>query len=274
MHATAAAERGALAGHVGSGGLARAEQPLRHPCVQRSGHRVLEHRVGSGEKGAHLEVRRAARRVSADEPDRHVQFGRLTHGQHRRGVRQQERDPFRAVVRPLSFGDQLTVEPQLAGGPRDDRLLDGPGGNQRRCRESEPLLVVLDRDQAGAALLDDEAVTCRRAACGQPGVAGAKRRVAREREFLRGGEDPDAVVGILCGGRQHERGFRKVGPVRDALHLLAGQALGAEDHRDGVALVGKIGEHVNLAERAHDAHAIKPSRALFAAGLALALVRR
>jgi hypothetical protein len=153
----------------------------------------------------------------------------------------------------------------VGGGPRHDRLLDRPGNDQRRCREGEPLLVVPDLDQAGRALLDDDALACWRAAGGKPGVAGAQRRVAGEREFLGGGEDTDAVVGILRGGRQHECGFREVGPVRDALHVLVGQTLGVEDHRDGVALVRDVGEHVNLAERAHDAHAIKRSTPHFAA---------
>jgi hypothetical protein len=153
----------------------------------------------------------------------------------------------------------------VGGGPSHDLLLDRPGNDQRRCREGKPLLVVLDRDQAGRALLDDDALAGRRAASGKPGVAGAQRRVAGEREFLGGREDTDAVVGAARAWRQHERGFREVGPVRDAPHLLVGQALGVEDHRDGVALVRNVGEHVNLAEWAHDAHAINRPRAAFAA---------
>lgn len=53
---------------------------------------------------------------------------------------------------------------------------------------------------------------------GHDGVRGTERRMSRERQFTCGREDTDAMRCTRNGGRQYERGFRKIGPARNALH--------------------------------------------------------
>ena len=82
-------------------------------------------------------------------------------------------------------------------------------------------------------------------------MAGAQRRMARERQLLRRREDAHAVVGIRLLGRHDERRLGQVRPVREALHLLAGETLAVEHDRDRVAEERPAGKDVDLLEAAH-----------------------
>ena len=104
-------------------------------------------------------------------------------------------------------------------------------------------------DQARTAFLDQHAVLLRDAAGLQPGVRRSQRGMAGEGELLVGGEDADAVVGLGMGGRQQEGGLGEVGPVGELLHLLRAEAVGINNHRERVAPVGLVREHVHLGER-------------------------
>ena len=47
---------------------------------------------------------------------------------------------------------------------------------------------------------------------------------------------------------EQEGGLRKVGPVRDCLHLLGAKPIRAGYHRKGVAVKGTGGKNINLKE--------------------------
>ncbi|MNT50413.1 hypothetical protein D3C72_1873330 [compost metagenome] len=82
----------------------------------------------------------------------------------------------------------------------------------------------------------------------QQRVRGAKRGVSREGKLGVGREDADAVIGIGLRGGQYEGCLRQVRPVGNALHLLVAEAFRLKNDRDRVALVRKVGEHINLFE--------------------------
>lgn len=74
--------------------------------------------------------------------------------------------------------------------------------------------------------------------------------MAGERQFLGGGEDPDAIVGFRCGGWEHEGRFGQVGPVGESLHRVHSQVFCIDDHRHRVASHQLGGEDVDLAKAA------------------------
>ena len=90
-----------------------------------------------------------------------------------------------------------------------------------------------------------------------------------ERELLGRGEDPHGVVGLLARRREQERRLRQVRPGREALHLLAGEALAVDDDRHGVAEQRLLREDVDLGEApAHHASiAFAPVIHVTAAGM-------
>ena len=54
---------------------------------------------------------------------------------------------------------------------------------------------------------------------------GPEHRVARERELDRGREDPDAGVGGVAVGREHEHGLGQIELARRALHQVIAEPL-------------------------------------------------
>ena len=124
----------------------------------------------------------------------------------------------------------------------------GPERSSGGAANLRPDASWLDGDQPGAALLDDHAWRARLTACLQPGVAGAECRMPGERQFLAGREDADPVVGLIVVRLEHERGLGQVRPVGEAAHLLGAEPVGAEHDSKRVALVGRVGEDVDLAE--------------------------
>ena len=105
--------------------------------------------------------------------------------QHPLGALEQGRDPAGAVVDPLDRQHLRRVE---AEGGRDPRrlLLDRArsarsGGAAKASRSS----VAPDPDQARVALLHDLVRVARLSPGLEPGVAGAERRVAGERQLQR-----------------------------------------------------------------------------------------
>ncbi len=126
--------------------------------------------------------------------------------------------------------------------------------DQGRRGKGQALAVLAQRHQAHAAFLHDAARRARLAARGKPGMAGAQRGVASEGQLAPGAEDAHAVVGTggaaLGRGRQHEGGLGEVGPVRELLHGLGGEAFAIEHHGQRVAQAGRGGEHIDLLEGA------------------------
>ena len=243
-----------LAGDVGRRHPSGAQQPLGDRGVQAPGHRVLVHSAVLVRERA--ELGRAVG-VQADDADLEIVVARAD-GEDRLGVGQQRGDPARAVVGPLRVDDLLAPDAEHRRDAVQRLVVDRPAAQQRGRGEREPALDAADRDEPGAALLHD-ALGRLAAARLEPRVAAAERRVARERELLRRGEDPHAVVRLRRLGLHDERRLGQVRPVREALHRLRRDAVGAEHDRHRVAGVGLLGEDVDLLERAHQE---SPPRAL------------
>ena len=78
--------------------------------------------------------------------------------------------------------------------------------------------------------------------------------MAGKGQFAAGGEDAHLIVGTLgrtgCTGRQQERGFGQVGPLRKVLHLCARQVGAIQHHGQRVAQVGGVGKDIKLFEGA------------------------
>ena len=159
---------------------------------------------------------------------------------------EQDRDPARAVVRPLGVDDLVDARspasraracrrppgrrgPAAAPGTRAGRRCGGAG----RARRRTPARAGPGRSPASAS---SQAWQVPSVGCPANGSSSVGR------------EDADPVVRVGRGRREHERRLRQVRPVRDALHLLGGQAVGVEHDRDGVAAVRRLGEDVDLLE--------------------------
>ena len=187
-------------------------------------------------------------------------------GQHGVGAVEQQAQPFGAVVERLGGQHLRGLQAQCR------QYLGQVGGFgraacQRRRGKGHAHAAVCgtasqraQRHHAhGAFLAHFGHLACRAcglglAAVGQPGVAGAQGGVAGKGQLAAGGEDAHAVVGsggpALGCGRQHEGGFRQVGPAGEALHGFVAQAGAVQHHGQRVAQVGDGGEHVHLHERA------------------------
>ena len=107
--------------------------------------------------------------------------------------------------------------------------------------------------QAGDALLHEQAVARRGQAGIEHHVRGAHARVAGERHFAPRAEDAQPVARLRRGGRKHEGRLGQPGPARDRLHRGGVQAFGVEHHGEGVAGTGPVGEDIELeiAARGH-----------------------
>ena len=127
-------------------------------------------------------------------------------------------------------------------------------------REREPLAVLANADQTGAALLDDLAGTARRTAGFEPRASRPERGVAGEGELALRVEDAYAVVRVRTCWLQEERGLREVGPARERCHLLIADVVGVVDDGERVALGDGGGEHVDLAELMHAANLPRPTQ--------------
>ena len=129
-------------------------------------------------------------------------------------------------------------------------LLMAFGHLAREAQPEQRRFVVREADIGDARRLE-AGVTAARL---QPRMAGAQRGVSGKRQLAPRAEDAHAVVGpgraAFGGGRQHKGGFREVGPVRELLHRLGGQARAVQHHGQGVATVGGGGEHIDLLEGA------------------------
>ena len=69
-----------------------------------------------------------------------------------------------------------------------------------------------------------------------------------EIELLNGREDAHAVVRLVADGLKEERRLREIGPRRNLLHLLTGEAVRAADYRERVARERAGGEDVDFKE--------------------------
>ena len=99
---------------------------------------------------------------------------------------------------------------------------------------------------ASHALLHQQAVPRRGQAGIEHGMRGADAGVAGKRHLAARAEDAQAIAGVRIGGRQHEGGFRQSRPVRDRLHGVVVESLRIQDHGEGVAGTGAVGEDIEL----------------------------
>src|SRR5215471_6089085 len=100
----APAERGALADDIRRRRQARAEQPLGQRRIQASGDRIFDRLPVDGEERAYLELTLRARRVWPGDPQVEI-AGIAPNVEHGLGAGEQDRDPARPVVCPLSVND-------------------------------------------------------------------------------------------------------------------------------------------------------------------------
>ena len=141
--------------------------------------------------------------------------------------------------------DVLTCHTQALGDQLHIGLVQGAASTQRRRGKRQACALALNVDQAYAALLH-HLLRFGHTAGFQPCMAGAQGGVTGEREFPPGAKNPHRVVGLRVGGRQHEGGFRQIGPVGEGLHVRSAQARSIHHHRQRVAKVWHSGEHIDL----------------------------
>jgi hypothetical protein len=121
--------------------------------------------------------------------------------------------------------------------------------SQGRCGERQAGAVTAYAHPTHAALLHH--VLAAGAAPGaQPGMAAAQRRMARKGQLAARAKNPQLVIGLGVFGRQHEGGLGQVRPIREALHLLGGQAGAIEHHCHRIASKRHFGEDIDLLEGA------------------------
>ena len=198
---------------------------------------------------ARTEGARRALGIRADGSQIEVHDARAER-QHRIRAREQDRHPPGAVVDPLGVLDLAAIDVQHRREVVHQLVLHLTGPDQRRRRKCEALLRPANVDQPRLALLDDDVALPGRPARREPGVARPERWMAGEGKLVGRREDPDAVVRVLRGRRQHEGRLGEVDPVGDPLHPLRLEARRIEHDGDRVARVRAAGEHIDLAERA------------------------
>ena len=135
----------------------------------------------------------------------------------------------RAAIQPGPLSTHSTAS--ISPGSTSERAGDfraassseaGPERTSGGAAKASPCArsLAADPHQPGLALLDDLARAARLSPGLEPGVAGAERRMAGERQLEHRGEDADPVVGLGPRRRQHEGRLGEVGPAREPLHLL------------------------------------------------------
>jgi hypothetical protein len=172
--------------------------------------------------------------VGADHADLHVDRPRPD-GEHGGGVRQDDGHPTRAVVDPLTVEDLVPTDPQDAGDPPQDRLVDRARPDQWRRRECEAVGRPADPDQPGRTLLKDHVSRPRLPAGVEPGVAGPERRMPGERQLPGRREDPHPVIGGRVDRIEDERRLREVRPACEPLELGVVDPGPVEDDADRIA---------------------------------------
>jgi peroxiredoxin len=150
-----APERGSLTCDIGRSGALTLEQPLCQRRVQAARDRIFGGGAILRKEGPHLERLRRALGVWPDDAEVEVDDVRLE-VKDGVGTPEQNRHPSRSVVGPRRGEDVGTVDPQDRGNVLDERLLDVPTADQRRCGEREPSCGSPHRNEPGAALLYDQ----------------------------------------------------------------------------------------------------------------------
>ena len=69
-----------------------------------------------------------------------------------------------------------------------------------------------------------------------------------ERQLVQGGEDPHPIIGPRVARFEYERGFAEVGPAGERRHALIAELIGAEHHRQRIALERNAAEDIYLLE--------------------------
>ena len=160
---------------------------------------------------------------------------------------------MRAVVQVLRGQHLVGVQAQ-------SRQHLGEQGWRRRlalqggCGKGPAAIDRFQADQTDATFLHQLAALPRLAACAQPCVGRAQRRVTRKRQLSAGREDAHPVVGTARSpfgrGRQHKSGFAQLRPAGKGLHLRIAQTLAVQHHGERVAQKGRVSEDVDLLEGA------------------------
>ena len=135
------------------------------------------------------------------------------------------------------------ISPTSASSTGPERISGG-------AANARPVGGAADGDEPGAALLHDRVARVRAAGL-EPGVAGAERRVAGERQLGHGREDADAVVGrsVASAAARTSSPTGSSSSRSAASPRWSGRRRRARP-RPGCRRTGVVGEDVDLGERA------------------------
>ena len=160
------------------------------------------------------------------------------------------------VIDPLMMNDVAGRDAQRALNSCKQIGIEHPRPAQRRRGELEARTVATHFDQADAALLHDLARMARLSTRGEPDVAGAERRMARERQLGKRRKDAHVVVGRRIRGREQKGRLREIRPARKSGHLRFGKSRGILHDRQRVAAQRIGGKDVDLHEGAFYGHVL------------------
>lgn len=225
----------ALAGGVAGGNQPARAHELRGPAVERAGDGILEfcgkraHFIGSG-----------ARVCGAITHSHHAHLGTSGSGlnrAHGRGIAQLYKLPAGPIIHPGGIKDVCFRDIQSRAGLCKLSTAQWPTSAQGRGGKRINTLVLAHGDQPHPAFLHYGAFLLRFIAERPPDGGATQGGVAGEIKLLVRGKNAHAIVRRGIGGLEQERGFRKIGPVRDGLHLLRREPIGMG--HDGERVTGK-----------------------------------
>ena len=240
-------ECAALAGLVAFWGKVAGDQPLGEGRVEASGDGIFVEACRARKKASDLEGKRtlSARADQAQKVDIADDGGIGLSGQHQSVGCQHHTLPRRAVVAPLMRDHITGRQAQTAGD------LIEYGGVQRataasgRGSKGQNVAFRLDVDQPCRALLND-LVRFRLASGLQPGMAGAQSWMTGKGQFLRGGENPQLIIGAGICRLQHKGGFGQIGPIGKLRHLRGAEPVGIENNGHRIARKRLAGKYIDL----------------------------
>jgi hypothetical protein len=103
-------------------------------------------------EGAQLERNRGSRRIRADDTEVEIDEARLE-CEHPVGVREEDGDPARAVVRPGGIDDVAAVDAPHGGDVGGELLVDRSAADAAWGSESESITAAANGSETGAVLL-------------------------------------------------------------------------------------------------------------------------
>ena len=167
--------------------------------------------------------------------------------QHLRRASRASPRPAGPVVDPLRGPDRGGCDAQAAAICASTSGASAPLRSSGGAAKASRSPLTADAHEAGAALLHD-LVAARPVARGEPGLAAAQRRMAREGQLARGREDAHPVVGARHRGGSRKVVSLQVGPARKGLHRASSSRSASCTTAKGLPRQRHCGEDVELVE--------------------------